>query len=484
MRYVTIDDAKPGMVLAQNLFDSKGRTLLGGYNVLNDVYIMRLKEYGFSGIYIDDEILKDIRVESVISPQLRMEGVECVKKKDPEKCRNVAKKMVNEIIGNGTLTLDLVDLRSYDDYTHAHSVNVAMICGVMGIGMGLKEKELAKLVQAALLHDLGKLEISQEILNKPERLTKEEFEIMKSHAMKSYELIADRLDISPEVKAAVLYHHENVDGSGYPLGIDGSRQTRYTKILHVADVYDALVSKRPYKEPYSPYEALEYLMGGCDFLFDREAVESLLKYVPFYPKGMLVQLTDGREGVIYENTGVHNLRPIIKLLDGDLIDLSEPKNLSLKAAPPKGREFEVREELERQRNEMIKPVREFRRFTVAVVDDLQDNLEMLKDILGETYNVKAFGSGELLLEYLDKGNIPDLVLMDIEMPQMNGIEAAKRMKKMLGNRIPIVFVSALADIETVTQCRNLGAAGYILQPYRTTYIKAEVRKILMGWTEN
>lgn len=88
-----------------------------------------------------------------------MEGVECIKNKDTEECKNVSKKMVNEIIGNGTLTLDLIDLRSYDDYTLAHSVNVAMVCGVMGIGMGLKESQLTKLVQAALLHDLGKLEI-------------------------------------------------------------------------------------------------------------------------------------------------------------------------------------------------------------------------------------------------------------------------------------------------------------------------------------
>ena len=84
-------------------------------------------------------------------------------------------------------------MRSYDDYTLAHSVNVAMVCGVMGIGMGLKESQLTKLVQAALLHDLGKLEISQKILNKPERLSKEEYEIMKTHAMKSYEIIVRQM---------------------------------------------------------------------------------------------------------------------------------------------------------------------------------------------------------------------------------------------------------------------------------------------------
>ena len=483
MRYVDIEDAKPGMILAQNLFDSRGRTLLGGYNILNETYIERLKSYGFSGVYVDDEVSKDIVVESIISPKLRMEGVECIKNKDTEECNNVSKKMVIEIIGNGTLTLDLIDLRSYDDYTLAHSVNVAMVCGVMGIGMGLKESQLTKLVQAALLHDLGKLEISQKILNKPERLSKEEYEIMKTHAMKSYEIIVDRWDISPEVKAAVLFHHENVDGSGYPLGIDGSKQTIYTKILHVADVYDALVSKRPYKEPYSPFEASEYLMGGCGILFDETAVKSLLRYVPFYPKGLQITLSDGRKGIVYDNVGEHNLRPVVKLLDGEILDLNEPQNLNIIVAPPKGKEFQVREESEAKRIEMIKPLREFKRFSLAAIDDSSVNLQLLKDLLEETYDIKLFKTGEQFLRYIESGNIPDLVLMDIEMPGLNGIEIAEKLRKIVGKHLPVLFITGNSDKETVLKCRQLGAAGYILRPYRATYVKAEIRRILMGWCE-
>lgn len=170
----------------------------------------------------------------------------------------------------GTVSLDMTDLRTYDDYTYAHSVNVAVICCVIGVGMELSESELTQLATAALLHDLGKLSIPPEILNKPGRLTQEEYQIMKSHATLSYELIRERWDIPANVKTAVLYHHENVDGSGYPQGIDASQQSLFIRILHVADVYDALVSKRPYKEPYSPYEASEYLMGACGIMFDKK----------------------------------------------------------------------------------------------------------------------------------------------------------------------------------------------------------------------
>ncbi len=163
-------------------------------------------------------------------------------------------------------------------------MNVAVIACVIGFGLKLKEEDLQDLVTAALLHDLGKLAIPQEILNKPGRLTQEEYQIMKSHALLSYKMIKERWDLSAQIKIAVLYHHENVDGSGYPEGLEGIEQTMFTRILHVADVYDALVSEDLTKSRI-PYEASEYLMGGCGIMFDRHVVATLLKYVPLYPKG-------------------------------------------------------------------------------------------------------------------------------------------------------------------------------------------------------
>lgn len=145
--------------------------------------------------------------------------------------------------------------------------------------------------------------IPPEILNKPTRLTNEEYEIMKTHSTLSYEIIKGRWNISSKVKAAVLYHHENVDGSGYPKGIDGDGMTMFTKILHVADVYDALVSRRPYKGLHSPYEACEFLMGADGIMFDPKVVEALVLCVPLYLNGTQVLLSDGREGIIVDNVG-------------------------------------------------------------------------------------------------------------------------------------------------------------------------------------
>lgn len=329
MRYIPLKEAQPGMCLAYTLFDSYGRALIYPNSILTEQYIAKLEEHGFEGIYIDDEISKGIEIEPAISPELRMQGMTYVREMNIDKCKDVAKDIVSEILKKGIVSLDLMDLRTYDDYTYAHSVNVAVLCCAIGFGLKMNQMKLETLVLAALLHDFGKKFVPSEILNKQERLTQEEYQIMKSHAEKSYEMIKERIDLSAQVKTAVLHHHENIDGSGYPHGISGEEQTFFTRILHVADVYDALVSKRPYKRPYSPMEAAEYLMGACGIQFDMLVVDVLLKFIPLYPKGTKVTLNDGREGIICENYGFHNLRPLIRLFDGEVIDLMDSQNLTL-----------------------------------------------------------------------------------------------------------------------------------------------------------
>lgn len=477
MRYVSLTDAQPGMQLAKDLYDVNGRTLVGSHIMLTANYIDKLIEYGFAGVYIVDDLTEDIEVEDAISPQLRTEGMEKIRSGDIDGCKEVAEKLVEEILSRGKISLDMLDLRSYDDYTYAHSVNVAVISGVLGMGFGLGEKEMAQLVMAAMLHDLGKLSIPPEILNKPGRLTQKEYHRMQEHPVISYELIKDRFDISAQVKVAVLFHHENVDGSGYPNGIMGEEQTLFTKIIHVADVYDALVSKRPYKEPYAPCEAAEYLMGGCGILFEREVVTMLLQAVPLYPKGTELCLSDGRCGIVKENADVHNLRPVLRMMDGSTLDLSSRENLALAILPPGGKQ-EVSINGEEERREMMHG---YRKQQIIVVDDMKTNLQMLYDILKDDYKVTLLKSGEQLLRYLECNPRPDLILLDIDMPQMNGIEAAEKVIEMTEKTVPILFVSALCDSKTVMACRELDVAGYIVRPYQPVYIREEIQRVLSRW---
>lgn len=353
MRYVTLDRVVPGMKLAYDIMDDDGRVLLGVHGKITATYIERLYAYGFRGIYIDDEFSEEVDINYPVSQRLRKKGIDCLKKMDIDGCRQVASGIVSEMLSNPNISLDMQDIRTYDNYTYAHSMNVAVLCTAMGMGYGLLTSELAYLATAALLHDFGKLTIPEEILNKQGRLTVEEYQLIKNHPVRSYEMIKDREDLSAHVKVAVLYHHENVDGTGYPRGLVGEKQTIYTKILHVADVYDALTASRSYKQAYSSFEALEYLMGNCGSLFDLDCVILLKRYVPLYLKGTEVELSDGREGIIVENSGIHNLRPVVKLMSGQKLNLLEPANMNITIVKSQGKALGMSESTEYNRRSML-----------------------------------------------------------------------------------------------------------------------------------
>lgn len=477
MRYVSMKKAEPGMQLAYNLFDSFGRVLLSKNASLTENYIEKLVEMGFPGVYINDELSKGIELDTIITPELRSDGLACVRQCDIDGCKDIAKNVVEQIAAKGIMTLDLSDLRTFDDYTYAHSVNVAVLSCMIGFGLGLGEQDLTNIVLAGLLHDVGKLSIPNGILNKPGRLTAEEYQIMKSHALLSYEMIKERLDISAQVKQAVLYHHENVDGSGYPNGVEAKETNLFAKILHVADVYDALVSKRPYKKPYSAYEATEYLMGGCGIMFDRKVVTAFLKYVPLYPKGTLVRISDGREAIIYDNTGAHNLRPILRLITGEYIDMQEPQHMNLTLTAIYDDAVEVLEVYEREREMMVNPEK---RYKVLVVDDKQLSREQIKEALEDEYDIELMRSGTQAVKYIQKKQKPDVILMEIDMIEQGGIETAKKINKLTYQNVPILFISSSADAETVLRCKEVSAAGYILKPFNLVYLKSEINRAITG----
>lgn len=480
MRYVSMKRAQSGMQLAYDLFDSYGRVLLSKNASLTEKYIEKLIGLGFPGVYINDELAQGIEIDTVITPELRSDGLACVRRCDIDGCKGVAKDVVAQIVEKGVFVLDLADLRTFDDYTYAHSVNVAVLSCIIGFGLGLSEQDLTNLVLAGLLHDVGKLSIPNEILNKPGRLTAEEYQVMKSHAILSYEMIKERFDISAQVKQAILYHHENVDGSGYPNGVDSEEMNLFAKILHVADVYDALVSKRPYKKPYSAYEATEYLMGGCGIMFDSKVVTAFLRYVPLYPKGTLVRISDGREAIIYDNTGAHNLRPILRLITGDFIDLLEPEYLNLTLSAIYDGAVAVTEAFERERELMVNPEKKYK---VLVVDDKKGSREQIKSALEEEYDVELIRSGAQAVKYMQKKQKPDVILMEIGMIEQSGIETAKKINMITHQSVPILFMSSSADAETVLRCKEVAAVGYILRPFHLVYLKSEIKRAITGQSD-
>ncbi len=479
MRYVPIAEVEPGMVSTGSLYDYDGKIFIYNKDMLTAEDIDKIKEVGYQGIYINDDLTKDIVVEEIISPALRSQGLFCVKDRDIDGCKKVARKIVSQMVSKGEISLDMADLRTYDNFTYSHSVNVAVYACVIGIGIHYSEKQLKELVTAALIHDLGKLTIPEDIINKPERLTKEEYNLIKKHPTLSYELIKDEPNIPNTVKEAVLSHHENEDGTGYPNGTRGENQSEYTKILHVADVYDALVSERPYKKPYSPYEAAEYMMGGSGILFDQRIVEALLEFVPLYPKGTRVTLSNGKKGVIMMNDGIHNLRPVIKMDNGATLDLTMKQYLSLTIINSGFLTSDELEEDEIKRKEMVNNAD---KKLIMLIDDEMSHLNMLGLMLEEDYMIVAFRNGRDAINYILEKNKPDLIICDLEMPIMTGEETAEEINEMTDFGIPIMFAADENDERTIFACSEYKSRGYVLRPYNTTYIKTEVGKAFANYS--
>ena len=473
MRYIRIEDAKPGMLVAKGVYDAYSRMLIAKKRPLTEEYIEKLKERGYLGFYIEDELSKGIEIEETITNELRNRGVEALRKKDIDGGLQAAKDVVKQLLASNTITLDMVDLRTFDDYTYRHSVNVAVLATIIGMGFGLKQVQLNDLCTAAMFHDMGKLMIDPDILNKPGRLTKDEFDLIKMHPQLSIELLAERWNISIESKAAIVSHHENEDGSGYPKGLQGKKIPLYAKIIHVADVYDALTSKRPYKEPYTPSEAIEYLMGGCNMLFDMDVVTTFLKWVPVYPKGVLVKLSDGREGIVYENTS-NPLRPKVRLLDGKILDLGSDKDsYHITINPTSSVETDYSNEMAAidTRKTDTRPI-------VMVVDDNFMALQTVRNICETQFRVIMAKSGKEAISYIHKNGMPSVILMDVVLQGVDGIETARTIRQLFEDPAPIIFLTSLSDSKTVEKCKKVGAKDFILKPFRPSYLLGRIRVAL------
>ena len=328
MRYRKLEELEEGMALANNVYDNAGRLLLKAGSELNAYAIEKIKKLGYVGLYVygNNKIPWNT---PLISEEFRNRIIQSLKKTDIQECRKHAEYIVEQMIGQKNVILESFHLSTAQNYTYSHSVNVCISSVVIGIGLELSRKELEQLAFSALLHDIGKLLIDAEILDKPGKLTEEEYEEMKRHAEYGYRLLKNNRDISSTTKMGVYEHHENEDGSGYPRGLTAERIHTFAKIIHVADVFDALTAKRCYKEAMNPADAVEYLMAHTYRMFQADIVRIFLQYVALYPLGSTVTLSDGRSAVIAQNNPSCLLRPTVVTEDEERINLLEVKNLTI-----------------------------------------------------------------------------------------------------------------------------------------------------------
>jgi putative nucleotidyltransferase with HDIG domain len=214
---------------------------------------------------------------------------------------------------NSNALMSLIRLKTADEYTYLHSVAVCVLMVALGKQLGLRGEELKQVGVAGLLHDIGKMAVPHEILNKPDKLTDEEFDIVKNHPRRGWEILQAVYQVDVPALDVCLHHHERMDGKGYPERLSADALTLHARMGAVCDVYDALTSDRCYKKGWEPAEAIRKMAAWKDGHFDETVFRAFVKTVGIYPVGTLLRLKSGRLGVVIEQSERSLLMPVVKV---------------------------------------------------------------------------------------------------------------------------------------------------------------------------
>jgi putative nucleotidyltransferase with HDIG domain len=229
-----------------------------------------------------------------------------------EECASLVDDVIESINRHPDALVSLLRLKTADQYTYLHSVAVCALMVALGRQLGMNQAQCRDAGLAGMLHDLGKALMPQEILNKPGKLTPEEFAVIKSHPVRGYEILRASGKFSDAVLDVCRHHHERFDGAGYPDGLSGQQIPLMARMGAVCDVYDAVTSDRPYKAGWDPAHALSQMVSWKGH-FDTAVFQTFVKSVGIYPTGSLVRMRSGRLAVVLDQNPSALTKPRVKL---------------------------------------------------------------------------------------------------------------------------------------------------------------------------
>lgn len=285
----------------------------------------------------EETILQTIRMMDDIRNEKHVEG---------EKVVNIANIITESLrINNDALLFfacTTTNYRAQEDYFILHSVNTAILSGVLGLGLNLDENELADLCTSALLHDIGLIKVPKEIMNKPDKLADKEYEQIKRHPSLGTELLKNIKGLPESVHDVIYQHHEREDGSGYPKGIKGNEISRYAKIVAIVEVYEAMTHPRIHRKKENiPYNGVKKLIQEERNSLDSRLIKVFLNCVTPYPPGSIVLLNNSEIGRVVAVNKTIPLRPVVQIfydikgkppVEPKMIDLSESPVLYIEKA--------------------------------------------------------------------------------------------------------------------------------------------------------
>lgn len=341
MRLLSMDHVKEGMRVARNIYSAEGHVLLTEGMPLTAGYIERLQDLGVASLYIIDEQIGRIEVDELVTVQTRIHATKIIKETmtnlkndhgwDSSKVAETVNQMMEELIANRHIVYNLVDVRAMNDYTFSHSIAVCILSLMVGTMANFGYHKLKELGIGAILHDIGKVFVSDRILNKAGPLTPMEYLEVQKHTIFGYESLNNN-DHIPKVSAHVAWqHHENYDGSGYPRGLKEHMIHEFARIVSLADVFDALSTDRIYRKRFLPHETIEFIRDKGKGRFDPEFSKIFLQKVAPFPVGTTVLLSTGEKAVVVKTSKDLPARPLVKVIfnkNGESV--SEPVDVDLK----------------------------------------------------------------------------------------------------------------------------------------------------------
>ncbi|WP_159888271.1 HD-GYP domain-containing protein [Paenibacillus puerhi] len=326
MRYVHIENVESGQYLGRTIFSANGSVLLSEGVQLTVFMITTLKRIGVTMIYIQDKQFEDVEIPEVLSEETKrvvmkqmndtFDSIRSGKEFNTKHLYQSIDSLLEEVMSNQEVLVQLSDIRTEDNDMYVHALNVCIISTLIGINMGLASSQLRELAIGALLHDVGKLELTTDDgSDDPKR----------HHTWRGFEALKHKRELSLLIAHVAFQHHETIDGEGWPRRLSGEEIHLYAKIVAVANTYDNLLFDLSEGRRMLPHDACERIVAMAGKKLDHEAVIQFLRTVSVYPTGTSVRLTTRETGVVVgQHRGLPG-RPVVRIVKtvGDELDVKE-----------------------------------------------------------------------------------------------------------------------------------------------------------------